>query len=317
MPAARSRRTRISFRSTTRSRRPRGAPDNTLQGYIEGDLLLVGAESAGRIIELTVDAGSKVEANTHLFALDEEQEKAARDEAAAKLEDLKAAGQRPEQIAVLEAAVSRAKAALDLSRTDLDRQTALFQKGYSSEARLQQAQGAFDRDQAALQEANRQVKAGELVGRDAAIAAAEASLQGAEKALMKRRVSAPVAAGVEDIYFRAGEVVAAGQPVLALLPPGNRKVRFYVPEPSLSVLRLGQSVTVQCDRCSDLKATLTFISNEAEYTPPVIFSKEERGKLVFRAEARLTNGEALPLGLPVSVRLDAIPVDSVPSSATP
>ena len=137
-------------------------------------------------------------------------------------------------------------------------------------------------------------------------------MHGDSLAEAKRRVSAPVAAGVEDIYFRAGEVVAAGQPVLALLPPGNRKVRFYVPEPSLSVLRLGQAVTVQCDGCSVLKAVLTFVSNEAEFTPPVIFSKEERGKLVFRAEARLTNGEALPLGLPVSVSLDSVRSDGAP-----
>ncbi len=291
---------------------PRGGAGNTLQGYIEGDLLLVGAESTGRIIELAVDAGSKVEANAHLFALDDEEQKAARNEAAARLEDLKAAGQRPEQIAILQATESRAKAALDFSRSELDRQRALFQKGYSSEARMQQAQSAFDRDEAALKEVRGQITAAELVGREAAIAAAEAALQGAEKALAKRRVAAPVAAGVEDIYFRAGEVVAPGQPVLALLPPGNRKVRFYVPEPSLSALRLGQSVTVQCDGCTDIKATLTFLSNEAEFTPPVIFSEEERSKLVFRAEARLTNGEALPLGLPVSVSLDAVRSEGAP-----
>lgn len=285
---------------------PRGASGDALQGYIEGDLVLVGAESAGRITELAVDSGNKVEAGTHLFALDDQEQTAARNEAAAKLEDLKAAGQRPEQIAVLEATERRAQAALELSRSELDRQRELFKRGVSAEARLQQAQSTFERDEAALQEARRQIKAAELAGRSSEIAAAEAALDGAEKALAKRRVAAPVAAVVEDVYFRAGEVVAAGQPVLALLPPGNRKVRFYVPEPRLSGLRVGQDITVSCDGCEDMKATLTFIASEAEFTPPVIFSQEERAKLVFRAEARLTEAEALPLGLPVDVHFEAI-----------
>lgn len=284
---------------------PRPGANGDLQGYVEGDLVLVGAESAGRITELAVDAGSKVEAGAHLFALDADEQTAARNEAAAKLEDMKSAGQRPEQIAVLESAERRAQAALELSKSDLERQRELFRRGVSAEARLQQAQSAFERDEAALQEARRQIKAAELSGRDALIAALEAALDGAEKALAKRRVAAPVAAGVEDIYFRAGEVVTAGQPVLALLPPGNRKVRFYVPEPRLSALRIGQEITVGCDGCQTMRAVLTFVSSEAEFTPPVIFSREERSKLVFRAEAKLANGEALPLGLPVDVRLDA------------
>ncbi|BCJ91318.1 secretion protein HlyD [Terrihabitans soli] len=286
---------------------PRGPGGDGLQGYIEGDLVLVGAESAGRITELSVDSGNRVEAGAHLFALDAEEQTAARNKAAAELEDLKSAGQRPEQIAVLEAAERRAAAALELSRTDLDRQRELFKRGVSAEARLQQAQSTFERDEAALQEARRQIKAAELAGRSAMITALEAALDGAEKALAKRRVSAPVAAVIEDVYFRAGEVVAAGQPVLALLPPGNRKVRFYVPEPRLSGLRVGQDITVSCDGCEEMQAKLTFIASEAEFTPPVIFSQEERSKLVFRAEARLTKGEALPLGLPVDVHFEAAP----------
>jgi HlyD family secretion protein len=283
---------------------PAPSHDGELQGYIEGDLVLVGPESAGRVVELAVDSGSKVEAGAHLFSLDDEVQKAARDEAAAKLADVKAAVQRPEQVAILEAAERRAQAALELSRAELDRQRELFKRGVSAEARLQQAQSTFERDEAALQEARKQINAAELSGRTSEIAAAEAALDGAEKALAKRRVSAPVAAGVEDIYFRAGEVVAAGQPVLALLPPGNRKVRFYVPEPRLSALRLGQNIAVSCDGCTDMKAVLTFVAKEAEFTPPVIFSEKERAKLVFRAEARLVNGEELPLGLPVDVHLD-------------
>jgi HlyD family secretion protein len=103
----------------------------------------------------------------------------------------------------------------------------------------------------------------------------------------------PADAKVQDVFFRAGEVVNAGQPVLSLLPPGNLRVRFYVPEPALSSLALGQTVRVTCDNF--------FISREAEYTPPVIFSEKERAKLVFRIEARPVGTWSLPIGLPVSV----------------
>jgi HlyD family secretion protein len=96
--------------------------------------------------------------------------------------------------------------------------------------------------------------------------------------------------------------VNAGQPVLSLLPPANLKVRFYVPEPLLSTLSLGQVVAVACDSCGEgFSARISFISSEAEFTPPVIFSDKERAKLVFRVEARPTTEVRVPIGLPVSV----------------
>jgi HlyD family secretion protein len=107
--------------------------------------------------------------------------------------------------------------------------------------------------------------------------------------------------------------VNAGQPVLALLPPANLRVRFYVPEPMLSTIMLGQTVSVTCDNCgADLRARITFISQEAEFTPPVIFSEQERAKLVFRVEARPLDPDLrLPIGLPVTV----LPPEPVQTSA--
>jgi HlyD family secretion protein len=210
---------------------------------------------------------------------------------------------------VLEASRARAQAAFELSQSELQRQRTLFDRGYSSQARFDQAQAAFDRDKAALHEVERQIAVAQLSGRsseivaaEAAVRAAAAALQRAETLLAKREVHAPVAARVQDIYYRAGEVVNAGQPVLALLPPANLKIRFYVPEPVLATIALGQTVAIACDSCgADLQARVTFISQEAEFTPPVIFSEQERSKLVFRAEARPVSEITLPLGLPVTV----------------
>jgi HlyD family secretion protein len=286
------------------------------QGYMEGYLVYMGPEEGGRIERLTVEAGDPVSEGQLLFTLESSVQVAQRNEvearlrqAEAQLSNLKAALQRPEQIAILRAQVARARAQLELSKNEFDRQQTLFQKGITAKAQLDQARTAFERDQAALEEAQRQIDAAQLAGRSAEIAAAEAAVRASEAMLRqsetrvaKRRVSAPADARVQDVFFRPGEVVNAGQPVLSLLPPGNVRVRFYVPEPLLSTMSLGQTVALRCDRCpSDLRARIVFLSREAEYTPPVIFSDKERAKLVFRAEAKPIGTVELPIGLPVSV----------------
>jgi HlyD family secretion protein len=287
------------------------------QGYVEGNLVHMAPEEGGRIERLAVEAGDQVGEAQLLFALEASAQraqvaeaKARLGQAEAQLQNLRAAGQRPEQVAVLEAARLRAQAAVEFSQGDLQRQRTLFDRGYSSKARLDQAEASFERDKAALQEAERQIAAAQLSGRsseilaaEAAVQAAAATLQQAETHLAKREVQAPAAARVQDVYYRAGEVVNPGQPVLALLPPANLKIRFFVPEPVLATLSLGQTVSVTCDSCGeDLRARVTFLSQEAEFTPPVIFSEQERSKLVFRAEARPLSEITLPLGLPVTVR---------------
>lgn len=295
------------------------APPSGFQGYVEGNLVQMAPEESGRIGQLAVEAGDQVAQGQLLFALDAAVEdaqaaeaKARLAQAQAQLANLQAAGQRPEQIAVLQATRTRAQAALEFSQGDLERQRTLFDRGYSSKARLDQAEAAFERDKAALDEADRQITAAQLSGRggeitaaDAAMRAAEAAVLQAETKLERRRVRAPAPARVQDIYFRAGEVVNGGQPVLALLPPANLKIRFYVPEPALATLSLGQTVSITCSNCPvDLTARITFLSQDAEFTPPVIFSEQERSKLVFRIEARPTGEVSLPLGLPLTVRAE-------------
>jgi HlyD family secretion protein len=139
---------------------------------------------------------------------------------------------------------------------------------------------------------------------EAALRTAEARLNSAQTRLMRRKISSPVTGTVQQIYYRPGEMVPAGRPVLALLPPGNIKIRFFVPEPALPKISLGQTVTIQCDGCrSDLSARVSFISRSSEFTPPVIYSQEERAKLVFMIEARTSTPEALRVGQPVTVVL--------------
>jgi HlyD family secretion protein len=293
--------------------------DAEFPGYMEADLVLVGSEHGGRILELHVEEGARVKQGDPIFVLEsEEQEafvagaKARVREAEARLADAKADLQRPDEIEVLDASLAQANAMLQQANNNLDRARALFDKGWITKAQLDDAIAQHDRHQAAVAEAEKRITAAKLPGRsdmiDAAAANVEAArhaLTEAEKSLGKRKVLSPAGGTVEEVYFRPGEVVNAGQGVVALLPPRNLKVRFFVAEPVRAGFRVDQNVEVSCDGCPpDLHAKISFISREAEFTPPVIFSREQRQKLVYLVEARPEGLAAeLTAGQPVTVTL--------------
>ena len=138
-----------------------------------------------------------------------------------------------------------------------------------------------------------------------ALRVAEARVNTSETRLARRRGFAPVAGTIQQIYFREGEMVPAQRPVLSIMPPGNMKLRFFVPEAELPKLAIGDEVRVTCDNCgADLTAKIYFIATTAEYTPPVIYSLDERNKLVYLIQARPSRPDALRVGQPISVFLD-------------
>jgi HlyD family secretion protein len=168
------------------------------------------------------------------------------------------------------------------------------------EAQLINTRQAYERAQSLLKSAAGTQRA--LDEAEAALRTAEARLNSAQTRLARRRSASPVAGTVQQIYYRQGELVPAGRPVVALLPPGNIKVRFFVPEAMLPRIALGDGVNIRCDGCrEDIPARVTFISRTSEFTPPVIYSLEERAKLVFLIEARTDQVQNLRVGQPVSV----------------
>ena len=288
-----------------------------MQGWIEADLVFVGPDEAGRIETLSVREGDQVAASAPLFAIDGELQRADVQtasaqvaEARARLARLESAQQRKEEVAVLQAQERRAESAVALSTADLDRQQQLAAKGIAATAQLDIAKANSNRDKAALEEVRRQITVAQMASRDEDIAAARESLaaaqarqSAAETKLTRRKVAAPVAGTVQQVYYRPGEMVPAGRPVVSLLPPGNIKVRFFVAETALAKIALGDAVQVMCDGCQPIAARVTFIARAAEYTPPVIYSLEERNKLVFMVEARTDTPGNLRVGQPVSVAL--------------
>jgi HlyD family secretion protein len=170
------------------------------------------------------------------------------------------------------------------------------------EAAVKNAQTAYDRARELLRTQVGTQKA--FDDAEAALRTAQARLNSAQTRLARRKVASPVSGSVQQIYYRAGELVPAGKPIVALLPPGNLKVRFFVNEATLPKLKIGEPVTVGCDGCAPgIVAKISFIARTSEFTPPVIYSLEERSKLVFLIEARPDRPELLRVGQPVSVSL--------------
>jgi HlyD family secretion protein len=289
------------------------------QGYVEGEFVLLASPAAGQLEKLYVRRGDQVPAGKPIFALEQENERAARLEAAerlrsaeARLENLRAK-RRPEEIDALRADLRQAIAARELSASQLVQQQKLFDGGFAAQARLDEARSAHARDVGRVAEAQAQLQnALQPVGRDAERKAAESEVEAARAAvaqaawrLEQKSIAAPMAALVQDTFFVEGEWVPAGRAVASLLPPGNVKVRFYVPEPLLQRFAPGREVEVRCDGCAPIPARVTYVSSQAEYTPPVLYSRESRHKLMFLVEARppAGAGAALRPGQPVELRL--------------
>jgi HlyD family secretion protein len=169
-----------------------------------------------------------------------------------------------------------------------------------NEAAVVNARQTFDRAARLLKTAVGSQKA--FDDAEAALRTAEARLNSTKTRLERRRRASPVSGTIEEVYFRGGEMVEPGRPIVSILPPGNVKVRFFVPQSELPKLSLGERVRVHCDGCgSDIYARVRFLSAQAEFTPPVIYSLEERARLVFRVEAIPEHPEELRIGQPVSV----------------
>jgi HlyD family secretion protein len=171
-----------------------------------------------------------------------------------------------------------------------------------AQASVTNAKQAFDRAKMLLTSAAGTQKAYDDA--EALLRTSEAKLNSSQTQLARRKVASPAAGTVQQIYFREGEIVPAGRPVMSLLPPENVKLRFFLPETQVPVIAIGDTVNVSCDGCAaDLTAKVSFIAQTAEFTPPVIYSLEERAKLVFLVEARPKKPTALRVGQPVSVTL--------------
>ncbi len=291
--------------------------DAPVQGYVEGEYVIVAAPSAGWLDQVAVQEGDTVHPNELLFRLDPTEEQAARDAAKAELAAAEATlgdlltGKRPPEIDAIQAQLAEANAQLVFATTELQRNEKLVQTNAGARRGMQEARMNRDMLQARIDELEADIAIARLPARDDQIKAQQAHVQQLEAQLVEaqwrldqRSVTSRVAGRVEEVVRRTGEYAPADGPVLRILPPDALKVRFFVPQARLTGLEPGREVPVTCDGCpSGLKARVSFIATDVEFTPPVIYSVQARQKLALMVEARLPAGSPLRPGQPVDVSL--------------
>lgn len=294
-----------------------GRHSRTYEGYVEGRYTYISPYGAGYLKNLYVYRGNRVNEKQKLFSLDPYPEQAQLSQAKAQeqaaeqnLQNL-IQGQRTTIIALYEAQLRRAQSDFDLAKLTLKRQQSLFKQNAVAKVDLDNAHTNYQSTLQRVNEATANLNEAKLGSRQHLIQAQRETLK-ANQADVERltwivnqkSAFSPEKALVFDTFFRVGEFVNAGQPVLALLTPANVKIIFFVPEAGLSQLKLNETLSFSCDSChSKSTARIDFISNQAEYTPPVIYSQNTRAKLVYRVEAALSSDVALDYhpGQPVTV----------------
>ena len=296
-----------------------GEKPSSYQGYVEGEYVYVASPVGGRLERLLVQRGQTIEAKTPLFELESDEETAAKRQAEeqlkaaqAQLADLRL-GKRNPELDVAQAQLAQALAAEEQAAQQLKRDEAQFQAGGIARAQLEDSRANHAIKSARVRELSGQLEVSRLPAREdqiraqnAQVAAARAASSQSAWRLDQKRVAATQSGLVVDTLYREGEWVQPGSPVVRMLPPNNVKVRFFVPEAVAGGLKPGRKVALRCDGCeAEVSATVSYISPEAEFTPPVIYSNETRAKLVFLAEARpsLDSAQRLRPGQPVSVSL--------------
>jgi HlyD family secretion protein len=288
-------------------------------GYAEAEYVRLTAPIAGTLTKLHLNRGDAAPAAAPAFVLEQESETAARQEAEFRIEraraqvaDLKK-GKRPDELAAIRAQLAQANAAYTLAAADYARDQKLVADKFISPARLDSTRSAMTQAQARIDELRAQLRVAETGARPDEIRAAEKDVNAAQAQLLQadwrveqKTQRTPVAGDVTDVMYRVGEWVPAGSPVITLLPPGNIKARFFIPESLLGRIQLGAPVTIQCDGCgAPISGRISFVAREAEYTSPIIYSKENRASLVFMIEAKPDPNDARRLhpGQPLELRL--------------
>jgi HlyD family secretion protein len=296
-----------------------GEKTASYQGYVEGEYVHVASPVAGRLDRLLVQRGQAIDAKAPLFELESEQEAAAVRQAEeqlkaaqAQLADLKQ-GRRTPEVGVVQAQLAQAIAAQAQAELQLTRDESQFQAGGIAQSQVEASRANAAITTARVRELSGQVEVARLPAREdqllaqsAQVEAARAALSQAAWKLGQKRVASVQAGLVSDTLYREGEWVAAGSPIVRVLPPANVKVRFFVPEPVVGSIKPGRGVTLHCDGCgADVPLTVSYVSNDPEYTPPIIYSNDTRAKLVFMVEARASrdDGARLRPGQPVAVTL--------------
>ncbi|MBK4714322.1 HlyD family efflux transporter periplasmic adaptor subunit [Enterobacterales bacterium BIT-L3] len=295
------------------------APD--FSGYVNGEFIYLSHSATERVEDILVTRGSRVSRGQELVVMEsftvENSRDVARKNYEAELATLRnlQSGERPEELAITRSQLERATAAARLAKNQMERYQKLYATQVISGAEWDNVKQDYAQKQAQVKELTSQLKAQKLPARSQQLKNQQSRVEQAKLQLDKARwdsqqntIVAPQDALVYDIIYRRGERPGAGRPIISLLPPENIKVRFFVPEKRLGEVSVGQKVSFTCDGCQNaITGSINYISPQAEYAPPVIYSTSRREKLLFLVEAvpEQASISLLKPGQPVDVRLAA------------
>jgi HlyD family secretion protein len=279
---------------------PKQEPDS-FSGYVEAELIYIAAPQSGWLTQQTLQAGQDLQVGDLAFRLDDEQQQAQVQEAMARLIQAQAEernsqqGARQQELDELYAQRKQAKVAVDFAKQEQTRWLNLVEQGLAPAAKASEVESHYASSLASLQAIDASIAVAKLGAREELIASAEAGEKAAQAALSQaqwslaqRRVQANVAGMVEEVFYRQGEYVTAGKPIVALMPKDGLIVRFFVPQAQLMKVAVGKTVEVSADGSEQFfNATVFHIADSAEFTPPVIYDQENRQKLLFLVEARV------------------------------
>ena len=284
-------------------------PATSVVGYVEGEYVQIAPIEVARIVSLDVRRGDLVKAGETIASVEATDAEIAVRNADGALAQAQAElanilyGRRPEEIAAIQATLDAAKVQTEDNQRSLDRVRDLNARGFAPQADLDRAQTAYDVSSSRVKELTANLAVAKLPARDDEIAAArskvtqtQAALDQARWRLGQRTLSAPAAGQISDIVRHPGEVAGPTAPVVLMLPDGALKLTLYAPEAALSSLALGDQLSVRCDGCPlGLSAAVSYIAREPEFTPPVIYSLDQRQTLVYLIEARPVHDVTLRL----------------------
>ncbi|KTC97710.1 HlyD family secretion protein [Legionella erythra] len=289
--------------------------ERSYQGYVEGENIYLASPNSGILEKLLVKRGQTVTKGQLIFQLDSEPQAQVIKQYASDLEqakslllDLKNPRRAPE-VEAIEAQIEQVDAQIKLTEIRVKRYQSLYEKNAIEKDRLDEILATYDQQkklkdqyQANLTLAKMGSRSEQIKAQEAQIQAITAKLNEAKWQLAQKTVYSPAAGVIFDTYYRPGEFVGAQQAVASLLTPENVHIEFYVPVQELAHLSVGKAVSFTCSGCQpDNTAVISYIAPEAEYAPPLVYSRENDDKLVFRIQARFDHFHAFKPGQPVTV----------------
>lgn len=290
---------------------------NQVEGYVEGENIYLASPFYGVLQHLAVQRGQQVKQGDLLFSLDPNPQQInisyttnELKQALSTLEDLKKP-RRKQEIEAIEAQIEQTNAQITLADLRVARYQKLVNKQASDKDSLDAAIAILQQQKALKVQYEANLALAKLGSREDLIKAQQnrvdaliAQLAIAKWELSQKTIYSPANGVIFDTYYRTGEYVAAQQAVLSLLTPENIRIEFFVPLEYLAKLKVGQKISFSCEGCAkNNPASISYISPDAEYLPPLVYSRENNSKLVFRIKAHINNPLLFKPGQPVMVNL--------------